>query len=131
MFALGLSEPPRVVLGQLESIISAVINAGLSVYKIRSEEERAEDDRKFKEKLANQAAARETEALRIQQEAIKAQQAALQPQPGAAGVPGAPGAQGAPSQEKILGMSPGTFFTAAGLTAATLLGATYLMTRKK
>lgn len=123
---MGFQHPNRMYLGQIESVISAAINAGISAYKIYSDQERAEDERKFKEKLANQAAAREAEALRIQQEAIKAQQALLQP-PAAV----ATGTPGAPAGEKILGMQPGTFFTLAGLSAATLLLGTFLLTRGK
>jgi hypothetical protein len=117
----------RAFLGQWESVISAAINAGLSVYKIRSEEQRAKDEQKFREKQAADAAAREQEALRIQTEALKAQQAALQP-PVATGAPGA--VAGAPG-ETILGMQPGTFFMVAGLSAATLLLGTFLLTRGK
>jgi hypothetical protein len=127
MFTIGIQHPNRMFMGQWESIISAAINAGVQGYKIYSEEERAEDDRKFKEKLAQQAAAREQEALRIQQEAIKAQQAALQPQV----APGGSQAAGPAGANTILGMQQGTFLALAGITAGTLLLGGFLLTRGK
>lgn len=128
MFSMGIQHPNRMFLGQWESIISAAINAGVAAYGIHSQEERAEDERKFKEKLAAQAAAREAEALRIQQEAIKAQQAALQPPQTTAGPQAA---AGAPGGERILGMQQGTFLALAGITAGALILGGFLLTRGK
>jgi biotin carboxyl carrier protein len=126
MFTIGIQHPNRMFLGQWESVISAVVNAGVQAYRIHSEEERAEDERKFKEQLAKQAQAREAEALRIQQEAIKAQQAALQPPPATG-----PGAQAGAPGTTILGMPQGTFLALAGITAGTLLLGGFLLTRGK
>lgn len=130
MFTMGIQHPSRFFLGQWESIISAAINAGVQAYKIHSEEERADDLRKSQERLAQQAAAREQEALRIQQEAIKAMQ---QQQAGAAGPTGAQGAAGAPgaSENTILGMQPSTFLPLAGITVGALLLGGFLLTRGK
>jgi hypothetical protein len=128
MFSIGIQNPGTTVfrggrhLGQWESVISAAINAGVQAYKIRSEEERAEDALKFKEEQAAAAAAREQEALRIQQEAIKAMQEQNKPQ---AAVTASSGG------ETILGMKPTTFFIGAGLAAGVLVLATMLLTRGK
>lgn len=124
MFSIGIQHPSRMYLGQWESVISAAINAGVQAYGIYSQEERAEEERKFKERLAAQAAAREAEALRIQQEALKAQQAALQPQT-------AVQAAGPAGGDRILGMQQGTFLALAGITAGALLLGGFLLTRGK
>lgn len=128
MFAMGIQHPSAVGfqskprLGQWEAVVSAAINAGVQVYKIRSEEERAEDALEFKEEQAAAAAAREAEALRIQQEAMKAMVDAGKPKEAAAA--GAPG-----GDEKILGMKPTTFYLTAGLGAGALILGTMLLTK--
>jgi biotin carboxyl carrier protein len=127
MFVMGIQHPNRMFLGQWENIISAAINAGVAAYKIHSEEERADDLRKSQERIAQQAAAREQEALRIQQEAIKAQQAALQPPPTA----GPAAAAGPGGGNTILGMQQGTFLALAGITAGALVLGGFLLTRGK
>ena len=123
MFSMGLHHPSRTYLGQWESIISAAINAGVNIYKVRTEQEQQKDLLKFKEEQAQQAAAREQEALRIQTEALKAMTAQNQPA-AAAGTPGAPGTN------QILGLEPTTFFIIAGLSAGALVLGTMLLTRK-
>lgn len=127
MFTIGIQHPSRQFLGQWESVISAAITAGVQAYRIHSEEERAEEEREFKEEQAARAASREQEALRIQQEAIRAMQ---QQQTGAVGPTGAPVPAGAPGNT-ILGMQPGTFYTLAGVTAGALLLGGFLLTRGK
>lgn len=127
MFSIGIQHPSRNYLGQWEAVISAAINAGVQVYRIRSEEEMAKDALEFKEEQANKAAAREAEALRIQQEAIKAMQ--QQQQGGATGGAGATGP--AAAGNKILGMQPGTFYTIAGVTVGAVLLGTILLTKGK
>lgn len=106
-------------MGQWEALISAAINAGVQVYKIKTEEEMAEEALEFKEAQAAAAAAREAEALRIQQEAIKSMQPKAQPS----------AAAGAPS-DTILGMKPTTFYVTAGLAAGVLVLGTMLLTKK-
>jgi biotin carboxyl carrier protein len=126
MFSIGIQHPSRNYLGQWEAVISAAINAGVQVYRIRSEEEMAKDALEFKEEQANKAAAREAEALRIQQEAIKAMQQQQAAPTGGAGATG-PAASG----NKILGMQPGTFYTIAGVTVGAVLLGTILLTKGK
>jgi hypothetical protein len=127
MFSLGIQHPSRNYLGQWEAVISAAIQAGVQVYKVRTEQEMAKDALKFKEDQANKAAAREVEALRIQQEAIKAMQ---QQQAGAAGDKGAPGAVGpAGSENTILGMKPITAYTIGGVTVGAVILGALLLTR--
>lgn len=124
MFSIGIQHPNRRYLGQWEAVISAAINAGVQVYRIRTEEEMAEDALEFKEEQAAKAAAREAEALRIQQEAIKAMQ---QQREGAAGPTGAAGAAGPAGENTILGMKPSTAYTIGGVTVgAVILGALLL-----
>lgn len=123
LFEMGIQHPSRTYLGQIESIISAAINAGVAVYRIRSEEERAEEALEFKEEQASYARAREEEALRIQQEAIKALQDQSKPKTTTT-TPGAP-------ESTILGMKPTTFYIAAGLTAGALVLGTILLTKGK
>lgn len=132
MFSIGIQHPTRKYLGQWEALISAAINAGVQVYRVRSEEERAKDALKFQEQQAARAAAREAEALRIQQEAIKAMQQQQAGTSGAAGPTGAPGAAGpAGAGNTILGMQPGTFYTVAGVTVGAVLLGAILLTRGK
>jgi len=123
MFNMGLHHPSRTYMGQWESIISAAINAGVNVYKVRTEQEQQKDLLKFKEEQAQAAAAREQEALRIQTEALKAMTAQNNPTGTVqASTPGAPGT--------ILGLDQTTFFIVAGLAAGALVLGTMLLTRK-
>jgi hypothetical protein len=104
---MGLRRP---ALGGVGEIFGALITAGVEIYKVEKAEDMAEERMEFEEAQAARAAAREAEALRIQQETVKSMQAEKAKEAGAQG--------------EILGMAPTTFYTAAGigLGAVMLLG---------
>jgi len=117
MAAAGLG-PRR--LGQWGDVVSAAITAGVQIYSIEQQKEMAKDREEFAQAQADKAAAREAEALRIQQEMLKATQEK-------AATAAAPGGSGAP----IMGMQPGVFYTVAGVGAgALLLGIMFMMRGK-
>lgn len=119
LFQMGIQHPRKTFLGQWD-LLSTLVNSVVAVYRIRTEEEMAKDRLDLQKDLAAQAAAREAEALRIQQEAIKA----LQPKPTTTTTPAA-------SSGTILGMKPVTFYIVAGATAGALVLGTMLLTKGK
>lgn len=114
MIALGARPIHAPRLGQWGDIFGAIVQAGTEVYKVRTQAEIAEDRMEFEEAQAARAAAREAEAQRIQQEALKA---INEQKTQAAAGPAAAGGM-------ILGMQPQTFYVVAGLGigAVVLLG---------